>query len=111
MTPADASTRSYTPASSPTSLPRVASSLGRPVPLKEHRMAENSLQRLHAAGQSIWLDFIDRTILRNGDLQRRIQEDALTGMTSNPSIFEKALAEGTVYDDQIQSTDRDLTAM
>jgi transaldolase len=74
-------------------------------------MAENSLQRLNAAGQSIWLDFIDRTMLRNGDLQRRIRDDALTGMTSNPSIFEKALAEGTTYDDQIQSADNDLTAM
>jgi len=74
-------------------------------------MAENPLQRLNAAGQSIWLDFIDRTILRNGDLQRRIREDALTGMTSNPSIFEKALAEGTTYDDQIQATDSDMTAM
>jgi len=74
-------------------------------------MAENPLQRLNAAGQSIWLDFIDRTILRNGDLQRRIGDDALTGMTSNPSIFEKALAEGTTYDDQIQAAESDLTAM
>ena len=74
-------------------------------------MAENSLQRLNAAGQSIWLDFIDRPMLRNGDLQRRIRDDALTGMTSNPSIFEKALAEGTEYDDQIRSADADLTAM
>jgi transaldolase len=74
-------------------------------------MAENTLQRLNAAGQSIWLDFIDRTILRNGDLQKRIRDDALTGMTSNPSIFEKALAEGATYDDQINSADADLTAM
>ena len=42
-------------------------------------------------------------MLRNGDLQRRIRDDALTGMTSNPTIFEKALAEGTEYDDQIRS--------
>jgi transaldolase len=74
-------------------------------------MAQNRLQELNAAGQSIWLDFIDRTILRNGDLQRRIRDEALTGMTSNPSIFEKALAEGTIYDDQIQSTSGDFTAM
>lgn len=64
-------------------------------------MPDNRLQRLHDAGQSIWLDFIDRTILRNGDLARRIQGDALTGMTSNPTIFEKALAEGTAYDEQL----------
>ena len=74
-------------------------------------MAENSLHRLNAAGQSIWLDFIDRTMLHNGDLQRRIREDALTGMTSNPSIFEKALAEGATYDDQIQSASGNFTAM
>ena len=63
----------------------------------------NRLQRLHDAGQSIWLDFIDRTILRNGELARRIRDDALTGETSNPTIFEKALAEGSEYDDQIRS--------
>src|SRR6185503_4363456 len=65
-------------------------------------MSENRLQRLHAAGQSIWLDFIDRTMLGNGELQRRIHDDALTGMTSNPTIFEKALAEGDAYDEQIR---------
>jgi transaldolase len=74
-------------------------------------MPENRLQRLHDAGQSIWLDFIDRSILRNGDLARRIQEDALTGMTSNPTIFEKALAEGHAYDDQLGAAPAGLTAM
>src|SRR5580698_1927568 len=59
------------------------------------------LRQLHDAGQSVWLDFIDRTILQNGDLLRRIRDDALTGMTSNPTIFEKALAEGTAYDAQL----------
>jgi Transaldolase len=65
-------------------------------------MSENRLQRLHDAGQSLWLDFIDRTILLNGELARRIRDDALTGMTSNPTIFEKALAEGTAYDEQLK---------
>ena len=74
-------------------------------------MPENRLQRLHDAGQSIWLDFIDRSILRNGDLQRRIRDDALTGMTSNPTIFEKALAEGHVYDDQLASARAGMTAL
>ncbi|MFI5230240.1 MAG: hypothetical protein ACHQWU_14295, partial [Gemmatimonadales bacterium] len=46
-------------------------------------MNTNNLKALHDAGQSIWLDFIDRTMLRNGDLARRIRDDALTGMTSN----------------------------
>ena len=59
------------------------------------------LHDLHAAGQSLWLDYIDRTMLFNGDLERRIREDALTGMTSNPTIFEKALAEGSAYDAQV----------
>jgi transaldolase len=74
-------------------------------------MPENRLQRLHDAGQSIWLDFIDRSILRNGDLQRRIRDDALTGMTSNPTIFEKALAEGHTYDDQLGSAPAGMTAL
>jgi transaldolase len=74
-------------------------------------MPENRLQRLHDAGQSIWLDFIDRSILRNGDLQRRIRDDALTGMTSNPTIFEKALAEGHEYDDQLAAARAGATAM
>lgn len=59
------------------------------------------LHTLHAAGQSLWLDYIDRTMLGNGDLARRIAEDALTGMTSNPTIFEKALAEGAAYDAEL----------
>jgi transaldolase len=74
-------------------------------------MPENRLQRLHDAGQSIWLDFIDRSILRNGDLQRRLRDDALTGMTSNPTIFEKALAEGHEYDDQLAAAPAGLTAL
>lgn len=59
------------------------------------------LAKLHAEGQSIWLDNIDRTMLHNGDLGKRISEDSLTGMTSNPTIFEKALAEGNAYDEQL----------
>ncbi|MDB4916495.1 MAG: Transaldolase [Gemmatimonadetes bacterium] len=74
-------------------------------------MADNRLDALHDAGQSIWLDFIDRGILRNGDLARRIRDDALTGMTSNPTIFEKALAEGTAYDDQLRGATTRLSAM
>ena len=64
-------------------------------------MSASRLHELHAAGQSIWLDYIDRTMLGNGELARRIREDALTGMTSNPTIFEKALAEGHAYDAQL----------
>lgn len=71
----------------------------------------NRLQQLHDAGVAIWLDFIERTMLHNGDLDRRIREDALTGMTSNPTIFEKALAEGTAYDAQLREAPPDLTAL
>ena len=74
-------------------------------------MSDNRLERLHDAGVSTWLDFIDRTMLRNGDLARRIRDDALTGMTSNPTIFEKALAEGSEYDDQIRTASGEFTAM
>jgi transaldolase len=74
-------------------------------------MAENRLKQLHDAGQSIWLDFIDRTMLRNDDLKRRIRDESLTGMTSNPTIFQKALAEGTAYDDQLRTIEGEPTAM
>jgi len=71
----------------------------------------NRLQELHDQGQSIWLDYIDRTMLRNGGLERRIRDDFLMGMTSNPTIFEKALAEGSEYDDQIRTASGDFTAL
>jgi len=71
----------------------------------------NRLQQLHDAGVAIWLDFIERTMVHNGDLERRIREDALTGMTSNPTIFEKALAEGTAYDAQLRSAPPDLSPL
>ena len=70
----------------------------------------NRLQRLHAAGQSIWLDYIDRAMLHDGELVRRIGEDALTGMTSNPTIFEKAIAQGHLYDTDLQGMPADATA-
>jgi transaldolase len=70
----------------------------------------NRLHALHDIGQSLWLDYIDRTMLSNGDLERRIRDDALTGMTSNPTIFEKALAEGTSYDEQLRTVGADSSA-
>jgi transaldolase len=70
----------------------------------------NPLQQLHALGQSIWLDYIDRTMLHNGELALRIPGDALTGMTSNPTIFEKALAQGTAYDAQLKDAAGNCTA-
>ena len=72
-------------------------------------MNDNPLQHLYQAGQSIWLDYIDRAMLNDGRLERLIERDALVGMTSNPTIFEKALAEGAAYDAQISSASPDLT--
>lgn len=68
------------------------------------------LKQLRDAGQSIWLDYIDRTMLRSGELARRIEHDSLTGITSNPTIFEKALAEGHAYDSQLSGASPDLSA-
>lgn len=73
-------------------------------------MDNHRLQALHDAGQSIWLDYIDRVMLKNGDLKRRLTDDVLTGMTSNPTIFQKALAEGTAYDEQLRGAPRSLDA-
>ena len=70
-------------------------------------MAKNALQELHAVRQSIWLDSIDRRMLHDGELDRRIREDALTGMTSNPTIFQKALASSNAYDEQIVSAEEE----
>ncbi|MFL5469558.1 MAG: transaldolase [Gemmatimonadaceae bacterium] len=73
-------------------------------------MGKNRLQELHDVGQSIWLDSIDRRMLHDGELDRRIREDALTGMTSNPTIFQKALSSSNAYDEQItDAEDKGLT--
>jgi transaldolase/glucose-6-phosphate isomerase len=56
------------------------------------------LNELAAAGQAVWLDFVDRKFLKEGGLRKLVTEDGLTGVTSNPSIFEKAMGHGDVYD-------------
>lgn len=61
------------------------------------------LQQLGQRGQSVWLDYISRELVTGPDLARMIAEDNVTGMTSNPTIFEKAIAEGTHYDEQIHA--------
>jgi transaldolase len=68
------------------------------------------LKQLHDARQSIWLDYIDRSLLRSGELAHRIERDSITGMTSNPTIFEKALADGHAYDSQLAGASPDLSA-
>jgi len=64
-------------------------------------MYHNSLYQLNGLGQSIWLDFIDRSILSDGTLTGLIQDDHLAGLTSNPAIFEKAISQDTAYADDI----------
>jgi transaldolase/glucose-6-phosphate isomerase len=62
----------------------------------------NPLQKLAAAGQSPWLDFIRRSFIADGSLKKLVDEDGLGGVTSNPSIFEKAMGSGADYDDQFK---------
>jgi transaldolase len=59
------------------------------------------LHQLSALGQSVWIDFLSRDLIESGALERAIREDAVVGVTSNPTIFEKALADGDAYDEQI----------
>jgi transaldolase len=66
-------------------------------------MEPNPLKELEKLGQSIWLDYIRRDLIQGGGLRQLIEEDGLHGMTSNPSIFEKAIVESHVYDDAIRS--------
>jgi transaldolase/glucose-6-phosphate isomerase len=56
------------------------------------------LKTLHRSGQAVWLDFVDRTFLKVGGLRKLIEDDGATGVTSNPSIFEKAMGHGDAYD-------------
>lgn len=65
----------------------------------------NPLKELTKFGQSVWLDYIRRSLLTSGELQRLIDEDGLRGMTSNPSIFEKAITGSTDYADFLKSLD------
>jgi transaldolase / glucose-6-phosphate isomerase len=74
-----------------------------PVSTLETAKAVNPLKQLLTFGQSIWLDYIRRDLLKVGGLQRLIDDDGLRGMTSNPSIFEKAIAESTLYQDVLDS--------
>jgi transaldolase len=61
----------------------------------------NRLQELKQQGQSIWLDYIRRDILRSGELHRLIEEDGISGLTSNPAIFEQAIGGSDLYDGAI----------
>jgi len=74
-----------------------------PVDTVETSKAVNPLKQLQTFGQSIWLDYIRRDLLKGGELKRLIEDDGLRGMTSNPAIFEKAIAGSTQYQDFLDS--------
>jgi transaldolase / glucose-6-phosphate isomerase len=69
----------------------------------ETSKAVNPLKALLDYGQSMWLDYIRRDLLTSGTLKKMIEEDGLRGMTSNPSIFEKAIADSSLYDEMLRS--------
>ncbi len=65
-------------------------------------MAKNALFELEEAGTSVWLDYIRRSLMASGELQRMIDDDAVVGMTSNPTIFEKAIGGSSDYDEALR---------
>jgi transaldolase len=65
-------------------------------------MPDSRLHRLSALGQSVWIDYLSRDLLHSGGLAQKMEEDAVTGVTSNPTIFQKAISEGSAYDDQMR---------
>jgi transaldolase / glucose-6-phosphate isomerase len=71
--------------------------------LEKSKATKNPLQELLSYGQSMWLDYIRRDLFTTGKLKQLIDEDGLRGMTSNPAIFEKAIAESSLYDDILKS--------
>jgi transaldolase len=65
-------------------------------------MAKSKLHELSELGQSVWIDFLSRQLLQSGELARMMEEDAVVGVTSNPTIFQKAIAAGNAYDEQFR---------
>ncbi|MGA8674045.1 MAG: transaldolase family protein, partial [Candidatus Acidiferrales bacterium] len=83
---------------STTAKPSAASAAGKP--------ADNPLKALWKFGQSVWLDYIRRNLLTTGELKRLIEEDGLRGMTSNPTIFEKAITGSTDYTNTLKELEK-----
>jgi transaldolase / glucose-6-phosphate isomerase len=71
------------------------------------KTALNPLERLHDFGQAVWLDFLSRRFVAEGGLKKLIEQDRLTGVTSNPSIFEKAIAGSADYDSSLNTVETD----
>jgi transaldolase len=70
-------------------------------------MAESRLHQLAELGQSPWIDYLSRKMVREGELERLIREDAIRGVTSNPTIFQKAISSGNAYDEQLRELARE----
>src|ERR1700722_11744612 len=68
----------------------------------------NRLREVEALGQSVWLDNLGRQLLDDGGLRRLIEEDGLSGITSNPTIFEKSIGHSGRYDDLVRELAREL---
>jgi transaldolase len=66
-------------------------------------MSESRLHQLSELGQSVWIDFLSRRMLRSGELERMMRDDAIVGVTSNPTIFQKAISQGDEYDEQLRA--------
>ena len=73
--------------------------------IENSKATKNPLKQLLDYGQSMWLDYIRRDLFTSGKLEHLITEDGLRGMTSNPSIFEKAIGDSSLYDDILHSLD------
>src|SRR3954471_14816391 len=65
-------------------------------------MAKSRLHELTEHGQSVWFDTLSRDLVHTGELKRMMEEDAVTGVTSNPTIFQKALSSGDAYDEDMK---------
>jgi transaldolase len=65
-------------------------------------MAKSRLHELSELGQSVWIDYLSRDLIHQGELERMMREDAVVGVTSNPTIFQKAISHGNAYDEQLR---------
>lgn len=66
-------------------------------------MAENPLKQLNACGQSVWSDFIQRSFVKGGGLRKLVEDDGISGVTSNPTIFQKAIGSSSDYDEDLRT--------
>src|SRR5437763_19399 len=65
-------------------------------------MPDSNLHKLSAMGVSVWIDYLSRDLIHKGELERMTREDAVVGVTSNPTIFQKAISAGSAYDEQLR---------